>query len=44
MNLEIFNEVSVLWAQHVGRPYPSMGEVFPDFVLAESSMAGIVTS
>ncbi|MEU7893514.1 hypothetical protein AB0B45_11685 [Nonomuraea sp. NPDC049152] len=44
MNKAVFDEVSVLWAQHVGQPYPSMAEVFPDFVLADSYMAGIVTS
>ncbi|GAA2655684.1 hypothetical protein GCM10010412_025180 [Nonomuraea recticatena] len=44
MNRAVFNEVSVLWAEHLGQPFPGMGDVFPDFVLADAYMAGIVTS
>ncbi|MEV0971479.1 hypothetical protein [Microtetraspora glauca] len=46
MNKAVFDEVSVLWAQHLGQPFPGMGDddVFADFVLADAYMAGIVTA
>ncbi|MEV4058975.1 hypothetical protein [Nonomuraea dietziae] len=44
MNRAVFNEVSVLWAEHLGQSFPGMGDAFPDFVLADAYMAGIVTS
>lgn len=45
MNKVVLDEVSVLWAEHLGQPFPGMGDdVFSDFVLADAYMAGIVTS
>jgi hypothetical protein len=44
VNKAVFDEVSVLWAEHLGQPFPGMGEAFADFVLADAYMAGIVTS